>query len=811
MKIIVVLLFCLFCLQSIRAQEVSIYGHRSLWHADNLCDVVFTGCDWLTLNQGYILGYAYHPNGELWLALVDFSGDYQKISLFDVQYNTCQYTLRYTITLPYYWSVVNAFNLDYLGRIYLRINEYDSVTNMSTRTLSRIADPANPTFERLFVAFPQQQVFEVHFSGDKVYIPETHKPIIYVYDTNFVIMDTIIMQKHIWGLTSLSYGCDSIITYAAHLDITTQDYVNNIKDTTMYISRFDLETGDLTPICNYWMGDNRANTQLTSPLEFLSSDPECDLLIDLDRDNSTGVYPYDYLDSTHYCTTLIVPICDPDVFIHTSAPLDSIVLIIAGIQEMGEEHLIAAGIPAGVTLMQRNDSTYVLTSNNPKDSIFQEALLALRYSHTGLQRTPGIRHIILQGFNAIKDGVKITAMINVAAMAYAGEDVNLLICTDTVINDMTTLTGGQLGGLWIPSLIGGGGVYNSILDLAPNYRYVIADAVCGNDTAEVTIHHDGSAPIDLLGPDRVLCAGDTIDLLIPQSASMFIWDDGSHAMTRQLTISGDYWVAMETQGGCVYVDSLHVYEGSDWSPDIIVTHPICGEADGQITIDSMAFEQNGTILINGVPMISPTLSLLSAGIYEVTTISNDGCEWGTSVMLTDQSVIDIAIDTQVIAIHGAWTTIDYTLNNNVDLSAIQFEPESSIRWNGTLIEVYGDRDITYHIIFVDENGCLYTHVLSVDVTEEEDAPNYFPNVFSPSSTHGNDIWQPAINDRYKMEVIRIYDRWGNMVYQSESDASWDGTIGGQQCQSGVYVYQITLTDIHTQEVKVLMGNIALLR
>ncbi len=809
MKLLIKIGFLFFCSLNLVAQEITIYGQQSLWHADNLCDIQFTGCNYTQLNQGGLLGYAHHPSGQLWLVLADYSGDHYIINLFDVLLESCNYSLLYSIELPKNWSVGNAVNIDHLGRIYLRINEFDSTTNISTRTFSRISNPGNPIIERLFVIFPQQQIFEAHFSNSRVYIPEIRKPLIYVFDTNFILLDTIIMQKHIWGLTSISYGCDSIITYAAHLNITTQDYANNVKDTTMYISRFDLETGNLTPVCNYWMGENRANTQLTSPLEFLSSDPECDLLIDLDRDNSTGVYPYDYLDSTDYCTMVEAPICDGDIYIHTSSPLDSIVLIVSGIAEDGDEYLISSVLPAGFTMTQRNDSTYVLTSSNPTDSIYQEALRSIRYQHAGLQRTAGERRIVIQGFNAIKDGVKVMGRIHISGLVFAGEDVTLLICTDTLIQDMSAMTGGQPGGYWTPSLMLGGHVFNSSLDMASSYRYIILDPICGNDTAVVTVHRDASAPVDLLGADQVLCIGDTIEIAVTQPAQSILWDDGSGDAERDLTMAGSYWVVLETSGGCTYADSLIIKEGQQWMPTIETLNPVCDLPNGEISIDPIEFDQNQSIHINGTTLTAPWIGSLAAGVYEITTVSDDGCPSITEIILAAQPILDIALDTQAVVIQGVWEEVKYIEQNNVTVTDIHFDPATSIRWTGSTIEVYGDKDQPYEITFIDENGCTDIHLLNVLVEKAQGI--YLPNIFRPGSTTGNAVWQPSISETYTLEVLRIYDRWGSMMYQSTTDPSWDGTSDGQDCPSGVFVYQLILNHVSSGDRKVMIGNITLLR
>ena len=426
-----------------------------------------------------------------------------------------------------------------------------------------------------------------------------------------------------------------------------------------------------------------------------------------------------------------------------------------------------------------------------------------------MQRTPGQRKIIVQGFNVIKAGVKISATIHISGLPFAGHDQALLICTDTVIQDLVGMTGGQSGGYWSPLLLTGGSVFNSALDMADAYKYIVIDPACGNDTAIVTVHRDASTPTDLLGADQVICPGDTIQALVTHSAQSLLWEDGNTDPVRALTNAGTYWVILETSGGCYYKDSLIITNAESWDPTIQTQDPVCNLPNGQIVFDLTEFEQNESVLINGVPLVSSTLESLAEGTYEVTAISNDGCISQIQVILTTQPTLTIAMDTQITVLHGLWTQIEYVEHSTVSLSDVLFDPPTSIRWTGNAIEVYGDLDQQFEITFVDENGCIDVHLLQVLVEKEQGI--YLPNIFRPGSTTINAIWQPSISESYQLEVLRIYDRWGNMMFQSTMDALWDGTRDGHECPSGVFVYQLILTNLGTNERKILTGDISLIR
>ena len=68
-----------------------------------------------------------------------------------------------------------------------------------------------------------------------------------------------------------------------------------------------------------------------------------------------------------------------------------------------------------------------------------------------------------------------------------------------------------------------------------------------------------------------------------------------------------------------------------------------------------------------------------------------------------------------------------------------------------------------------------------------------PNVFSPNGDHINDVF--IIDGLSGSWTLRIFDRWGNLVYASENAAEqgWDGhNMIGNEVINGVYFY--TLSD-----------------
>lgn len=84
-------------------------------------------------------------------------------------------------------------------------------------------------------------------------------------------------------------------------------------------------------------------------------------------------------------------------------------------------------------------------------------------------------------------------------------------------------------------------------------------------------------------------------------------------------------------------------------------------------------------------------------------------------------------------------------------------------------------------------NCEATDTVSVTVLKDL----YIPSAFSPDGNGTNDVWNiPAIAGNQFATVI-IYNRWGQVVFQSQGYAKpWDGTYKGTAQPSGAYYYLI---------------------
>ncbi len=91
---------------------------------------------------------------------------------------------------------------------------------------------------------------------------------------------------------------------------------------------------------------------------------------------------------------------------------------------------------------------------------------------------------------------------------------------------------------------------------------------------------------------------------------------------------------------------------------------------------------------------------------------------------------------------------------------------------------------------------------------------HIPNVFSPNGDGVNDIFSiRGTQDLRSVASLKIFDRWGNLVFNSvdlAQNAGWNGEAGGKAAPAAVYVYAATLL-MDDGLVRTVSGTVTLIR
>jgi gliding motility-associated-like protein len=107
------------------------------------------------------------------------------------------------------------------------------------------------------------------------------------------------------------------------------------------------------------------------------------------------------------------------------------------------------------------------------------------------------------------------------------------------------------------------------------------------------------------------------------------------------------------------------------------------------------------------------------------------------------------------------------------------------------------------------NGCVDTLARVIQVFPE--STMYIPTSFTPNGDNLNDVFRPLGIAVAKSYSLKIYNRWGALVFEStDPTKGWDGKSQGEYQASGNYLYVLNMVDFNGSRVTE-KGVLSLLR
>ena len=307
---------------------------------------------------------------------------------------------------------------------------------------------------------------------------------------------------------------------------------------------------------------------------------------------------------------------------------------------------------------------------------------------------------------------------------------------------------------------------------------------CGTDSDTVQVDISGVTPVIDLGPDTTLCEGTSILLMSNVSAGTdILWQDGSTSTTYIVNSPGVYILSASNHCGND-TDSVSV-NYSD-APDPFVLGPDTTLCPGQsilLTAPSAAFDiqwQDGSHQSTMVADKAQTYSL---------QLSND-CGMASDEFLLeyDTRIAHLDLDPSILWCQGDVINLDAT-------QPFAAEYLWSTGSTAPTLQITSPGVYSIDVSTLCNNASQVVEVIpSADcdvITIHTEVQ--IPNVFSPNGDGINDLFGISFGQDIDIVSMQgtVYDRWGNMVFNSESvPFVWDGYFKNEKVMPGVYVYRI---------------------
>lgn len=320
-----------------------------------------------------------------------------------------------------------------------------------------------------------------------------------------------------------------------------------------------------------------------------------------------------------------------------------------------------------------------------------------------------------------------------------------------------------------------------------NIRNVVADFDRNNEIAKI---------------DSIHCLGllDNFNNLSTGTLNYWFWNFGDGGTSTTLNPSHMY-ANVGTYTVSLYI-SDNVYGCKDTlrkkmvilpPPSVTITpKDTCAGKPSQfntIGLPSYTYVWHPGTTLNDSTIANPVATLTTSMVYTIQVTDIDGCtntitqsvyiqepppsmNWDTAVVIG-----------QFVNIPGyAGTGFNYYWNPTTNLSCTNCPIPT---YNGTVNAVFT-------AIIADSMGCFsVTNTFSIEILPKSSVD--VPTAFTPNGDGVNDIIYVDGWGIKKLNFFRIYNRWGQLLFEStDINVGWDGTYQGVPQNMETYVWQVSV-------------------
>jgi gliding motility-associated-like protein len=387
------------------------------------------------------------------------------------------------------------------------------------------------------------------------------------------------------------------------------------------------------------------------------------------------------------------------------------------------------------------------------------------------------------------NGCAIDDSVNVYFITQPDFDLGIdhLLCVDEALRLDVTSQNGMYQ--WYKDFAPIPGETSSTYEVTTSGTYSVAvDAQgCGIFRDTVTITFGGNPHPFSLGPDTLLCPGEsiTVTATVPGvTPSAYLWSTGSRNPSVTVRSPYDLWVFVTVNGGeCEVLDTIRV----DYN------------------------RLRGVDLGNDTAICKGDFLVLSADFGNGTYLWQDGSDQATYYVREPGYYFVRAQIGRCISMDTIHVTYDDTLRINLGPDTLLCRGErlrlyplgagNDYKWqDSTTVPTYLVTEPGYYAV-VANNACgRATDSVNVGVKDCE-CQVYLPTAFSPNGDGKNDYFRAIYRCELADFKLSVYDRWGARVYySSDPQVAWTGRQNGITLNMGTYIWILEYRNANTNQV-----------
>lgn len=286
------------------------------------------------------------------------------------------------------------------------------------------------------------------------------------------------------------------------------------------------------------------------------------------------------------------------------------------------------------------------------------------------------------------------------------------------------------------------------------------------------------------------------------NSSTYYWDFGDNSYSslsspvHEYNLEDAYVITLIADTG-LCADTLSYTTFVNIPP--VSNFSFSGNCDDSVSFASSVNQGDQVVWLFGdgfsSQIVSPTHVYGNEGdfIASLIVIDSFGCVDSTSQIINVDFSEDLAIKTLVDTCSGTYL---FELNNFVSPIAVDFGNGVIQLFDDSVIDHQFPSNGVYSLVFISEYGttCADSIQLEVDVETSGLQNIWIPNSFTPNDDGKNDVFQIRFSEICGDFNIKIYNRWGQNVFESEKiDFIWDGKFNNSPLPEGVYAFIINGT------------------
>jgi gliding motility-associated-like protein len=269
---------------------------------------------------------------------------------------------------------------------------------------------------------------------------------------------------------------------------------------------------------------------------------------------------------------------------------------------------------------------------------------------------------------------------------------------------------------------------------------------------------------------------------------------------------GTYSVTVKNSAGCVSVATVAVVLPAaiaPAAPQASAQNPqSCSQATGSITVSAV---QGMQYSINGTQyQQSNVFNNVAQGTYNVTVKNAAGCV---------SAATSVIVNAAAVAPTGTITPANASICEGKS-QLLKATGGTSYQWKRNGADIPGATsgnyvatlDGTYSVTIINAN-CIgkasNTALIKVQSCVPVSQTRVFvPEAFTPDQNNRNDHLQPYFRNLSKLNYFKVFNRWGQMVFQtSVIGEGWDGTIKGIPQATETYSWMLECIDNNGKLIK----------